>query len=367
MDGLNLNIFNIIILVGIVHGFVFGLVIAFNKKWHSKSNYFLVLTILALALSNLQYWFMDTGFIDRSVYNRHHLLFVPFEFLILPFFYLFVKSYLNIPIKQSEKIGLYSPFVLCVLYLFAKDTTQLNLNLAKTINLVIEYISIIFSIVLIILVFKFIYRYEKAHSENQLLEVKIKTKWLKNVLYLGLSIVLLWCISVSFLEITKNRGFYIFYPLWISIAFIIYWIGYASILQKQIFKERKAIRTVKGRPQITEKSPTSYSKIDILISDKKLYLDPNLSLNSIAKKTNLSEGYISQLINTNTNVNFNDYINLLRINEAKQMLKSKTYDNYTVVSIGLESGFNSKSSFYAAFKKFTGKTPVQYKKDVRNL
>lgn len=53
MNNLNLNVFNIIILVGIVHGFIFSLVITFNKKWHSKTNYYLVLTILALALNNL--------------------------------------------------------------------------------------------------------------------------------------------------------------------------------------------------------------------------------------------------------------------------------------------------------------------------
>ena len=52
---------------------------------------------------------------------------------------------------------------------------------------------------------------------------------------------------------------------------------------------------------------------------------------------------------------------------AKEHLSNKEFDNYTIVAIGLESGFNSKSSFYTAFKKFTNKTPVQYKKDVRNL
>nr|WP_298556261.1 helix-turn-helix domain-containing protein [uncultured Algibacter sp.] len=87
----------------------------------------------------------------------------------------------------------------------------------------------------------------------------------------------------------------------------------------------------------------------------------------LSKELNLSEGYISQLINKNSNLNFNDYINSLRITDAKNMLVDSEYNNYTILAIGLESGFNSKSSFYTAFKKFTGKTPVEYKKSVRNL
>ena len=87
----------------------------------------------------------------------------------------------------------------------------------------------------------------------------------------------------------------------------------------------------------------------------------------MSKKCSLSENYVSQLINKNSNYNFNDYINNYRVEVAKEMLSNIEFDNYTITSIGLESGFNSKSSFYAAFKKFTNLTPIQYKKSVRNL
>lgn len=152
---------------------------------------------------------------------------------------------------------------------------------------------------------------------------------------------------------------------------MIYWIGYTAILQKHLYKERKEIRdklilTVKSLT-LKESNTDAFSKIKSLIVDSEMYLNPTLSLKSLSKKLNLSEGYISQQINSNSEMNFNDYINKSRIENAKQMLLDKTFDNYTIQSIALESGFNSKSSFYSAFKKFTNKTPVQYKKDVRNL
>ena len=71
---------------------------------------------------------------------------------------------------------------------------------------------------------------------------------------------------------------------------------------------------------------------------------------------------ISQLVNQNTDYNFNDYINSFRVEDVKKMLERPDYINYTIVAIGLEAGFNSKASFYRAFKKFEGMTPTEYLK-----
>ena len=68
-------------------------------------------------------------------------------------------------------------------------------------------------------------------------------------------------------------------------------------------------------------------------------------------------------MNTYAGSNFSDYINSYRVEEAKKLLADTTFDNYTIVAVGLECGFNSKSTFYNAFKKFTGVTPTVYKKD----
>ncbi|HMR15475.1 helix-turn-helix domain-containing protein [Mariniflexile maritimum] len=269
--------------------------------------------------------------------------------------------------KQNEKILLYSPFVVCVLYLGTKDAIQIDLKLAKIINLIIEYVSIGFSIIIIYLIFKVLQQYQKQKTKYLLSDVKIKTKWLKNLLYVGLGIIFIWFVSVSLLETSNIKGFYIFYPLWIGITLIIYWIGYTAMIQKQIFNDRKEIRIKKENSLKVKANKTTYNKIDDLITNTKLHLNPALSLQILSQELNLSEGYISQLINKNSGLNFNDYINLLRVNDAKEMLVNKEYKNYTIVAIGLEAGFNSKSSFYTAFKKFTGKTPVEYKKDVRNL
>lgn len=374
MNDLNFNVFNIIILVGVVLGFIFSLIIALNKKLSTKTNYFLILTILALSLSNLQYWFIDTGIIPRYKYENNSILFIPFEFLILPFFFLFVKSYLNRKVDEIKSFYLFIPFMLGIIYLLVRNLIHTNITIVKIFNLIVEYISIFFSVVIIILVFRLLTIYKKEHSEYNKYDVEIKTEWLKRLLYIGMLLCLTWFLSLSLIKGFYKGGYYHLYPLWIGMAILIYWIAYTSIIQKHLYQQRKEIRarvsliTIEDhiKPKRKEDSEVYY-KIDSLIVDTKLYLNPSLSLKTLSEKLHLSEGYISQIINKNSNKNFNDYINYLRVNDAKNMLVDSDYNNYTILAIGLESGFNSKSSFYTAFKKFTGETPSEYKKEVRNL
>ncbi|MEO9893631.1 helix-turn-helix domain-containing protein [Aurantibacter sp.] len=104
-----------------------------------------------------------------------------------------------------------------------------------------------------------------------------------------------------------------------------------------------------------------FKKLEELMRFKKLYRNPSLSLTSVADVLGISACYLSSMINSLLNKSFIDFINEYRVADVKRNLSSNAFDHYTVVSVGLESGFNSKSAFYSAFKKHTGLTPVQYK------
>ncbi|NMH89145.1 helix-turn-helix domain-containing protein [Flavivirga algicola] len=105
-----------------------------------------------------------------------------------------------------------------------------------------------------------------------------------------------------------------------------------------------------------------FKELELLMKEGKIYRDPNLGLSSVAQKLKISSNYLSQLVNKLTGQNFADYINTFRVEEVKLKLTNANFANYTVVGIGLESGFNSKSTFYSAFKKITGISPSTYRK-----
>ncbi|WP_106791816.1 helix-turn-helix domain-containing protein [Aquimarina sp. Aq78] len=118
---------------------------------------------------------------------------------------------------------------------------------------------------------------------------------------------------------------------------------------------------IKNESHITNDN-VYFKELDFLMKEAKIYRDPNLGLDSMAKKLNISGNYLSQLVNKLSGYNFTDYVNRYRIKDAKFKLRNPNFINYTIIAIALESGFNSKSTFYSAFKKLTGISPKEYRK-----
>ncbi len=92
------------------------------------------------------------------------------------------------------------------------------------------------------------------------------------------------------------------------------------------------------------------------------YLDPELTLDQLAKQLSLKSRLLSQVINDELGQNFYDFINRNRIEEASRLLTNPKDPKITVLEVLYEVGFNSKSSFNTLFKKYTGLTPSEFKK-----
>ena len=98
----------------------------------------------------------------------------------------------------------------------------------------------------------------------------------------------------------------------------------------------------------------------LLIGEKELFLNPNLTLDETAKEMKTSKHLLSQYLNEKLGKSFTNFINEYRIEKAKELLQHK--NNYTIEGLGYECGFNSKSTFFTTFKRITGKTPAEYQK-----
>lgn len=97
-----------------------------------------------------------------------------------------------------------------------------------------------------------------------------------------------------------------------------------------------------------------------VMQTEKLYRNPDLKINDVAKYLNVSMHELSACINLHNGNNFFDYINKLRIEELKTTLLDEKNSHLTLFAIARESGFKSNSSFYRVFKKYMDQTPKQY-------
>lgn len=111
-----------------------------------------------------------------------------------------------------------------------------------------------------------------------------------------------------------------------------------------------------------EQASVLTDKLQRVIAEEHLYKNPDLKLNDLAKKINISGHQLSQLLNDNLGKSFAAYINEYRINEACQMIAN--HSTIKLEAIGYEVGFNSKSTFYTAFKKHKNTTPTLYKEQL---
>jgi AraC-like DNA-binding protein len=131
-------------------------------------------------------------------------------------------------------------------------------------------------------------------------------------------------------------------------------------IQKDIrVTERNSVVGI-GRGETLEKLE---EKLESVITTLKPYLKKDLALYELAAMVNTNQTYLSNYLNQVQQTNFNDYVNQYRVKEACRLMLDHQQDNLTIEMLAGISGFNSTSTFYTAFKKFTGMSPIAFKKN----
>ena len=111
----------------------------------------------------------------------------------------------------------------------------------------------------------------------------------------------------------------------------------------------------------TDKELNQYkTRLIHLMNEDELYLNPELSLRSLADYMNLPPNHMSQLLNEGFNKNFADYTNSYRLENFKSKLETEAAHQLTLLALAYDSGFNSKTVFNTFFKKKLGITPKAY-------
>lgn len=100
------------------------------------------------------------------------------------------------------------------------------------------------------------------------------------------------------------------------------------------------------------------------MNESEVWKDSELSIGKLADQTSISKHQLSEVLNEYLGKSFYVFVNEYRVEYAKQLLRSREFANWSIIAVGYECGFNSKTAFNNFFKKYTQQTPSEFKKSI---
>ena len=328
--------------LGAFNGLIVGLYFMFFTKPKHLSNYLLGGLFLALSVrvgKSVFFYFsnyMADGYIQFGLFAC---------WLIGPLLLYYVKS----AVHPNQKLGKQAILVLTALGILGVGV-NLFFSWSDYPDLWDTFVKIIYYQWLVFVLFSGWVLY----AQREVWYTKSKNKpfklWMLSI-YFG---NLLICVAFN----TANYTSYIVGALSFSFVF------YALILLLLFNKRRDEllllhVEKYKSNKLNTTQAESIFKKLDSMVTKEQLFLDADLSLQKLAERLKVSTVKVSQTLNEYAETSFNDYVNSLRISRAKEMITNQS--SFTFEAIAMDCGFNSKSTFYAAFKKHTGMTPSQFR------
>ena len=367
------SFYHVLIFLGIFQGLLLSYIFLFNKKFRKKSSIAIAISMVTIVLSGASEILQDLHLVEQ--YSA--LAYLPISNLSLSTLglYYFVVFLLN-PNYRFQKIDFWILLPFGILFILKLVVYSIHLLVPQLIenraffnscyNILTNFLPIVYLLSLVLMIIQKVNHYHE-NLFNNFSETRGKELyWLRNLAYLLLGFSFFWCF-VMVQVFTTNQRIPLFYALWVTLCFLMIWLAYFVILRRDVFAIPifNTTKVTEEKGPLSDKTEEHYQRLLQLMEEEKLYRDAQLSMDTLAEKTQLSNGYLSKIINQKEGKNFYNFVNAFRIAEVKTYLTLPDYDHYSILGIGLEAGFKSKSTFNAVFKKMTGMTPSAYKKTIK--
>lgn len=221
------------------------------------------------------------------------------------------------------------------------------------------------------LIIYYSYKSQKAinRAVGELTVEEHKIVWIRRIIqsfkyYFSLVLIVLLADFLIFNFIYDESYFYFirfyYYPFFIGIAALTYWIGLEGFSRRKVSLH---VKKAELSPEEKEKLKEIEMLINTAMQEQKLYKNQQISLNSLSEKLELKPYLVSKCLSEIINKRFNDYINEFRVKEVQALMKDPANDKYTLLSLAMDAGFNSKSSFNRAVSKHLGISPSELKRE----
>ncbi len=355
------QLIHIAALIAIFQSLFLSLFFFTNKRGNRSGNRIFASLLLVFSI-NIGYSFtLSEGMLQYFYqYGREISYFGQVSLLIGPLLYFYVKSLLipNFTLHKKDLIHTLL-FFSSIVFFFVWPLLNVPYNWNKTIAFVYRIAPLVQDAFYMGLIF-FTFRKSKISIKDFLWQGNAKISWLR-IFVVGF--ILIWNIKLQGFIAFNVEDLWKFCPYTESLYFLVLFL-FLNIIIFSVLKKPELFTPIKRyeSSEINQEDRVKYlAKLKYVLETGRLFLNPKLSLPILAKELSIPTHCLSQIINEEFNKNFNDFINGYRIAESKKLFAETTNGEKGILEIAYSVGFNSKSSFYVAFKKDTGLTPKQFK------
>lgn len=363
----------IIVYSGIGIGLFVSLLLNNRNARRSRANVFLSILLISLAFSITHILFAGRILDNLSV--EAYPVGDPTFLLISPLLWFYIQELTGNKVRLSLKSILhFLPFltvIFCSLYFRSRSGNAVT-HLIQAQQKLVVIVFWVFTLAQFTVYQVFIRRswvsYQRIMQEEVSNTEDVNINWVR--FFMGV----FWLINLFFL-FSLFAVIHLDYLKWLGKAiallfsFSIFALSYKGILQREIFHinpEENSPNAGSIVAYVEPKTVDSDLKNRLLdyMDTKKPYLDSELTLSALAKDLNISRSQLSQLINDGMGDNFYNFVNKYRVEQVKKFMTDSSMKNLNMLGLALEAGFKSKSTFNLIFKRFTGLTPTEFRKNL---
>ncbi|TWW02276.1 helix-turn-helix domain-containing protein [Chitinophaga pinensis] len=365
------GIFSTLMLLGALQGFIMSGLLFFARKRPARDR-LLAILILLIALACLNLHIFESSWVNGFPLLRFLLNFVPLVVVmpVGPLLYFYVKSTLDqtFRVNKTQRPHFYStiidiiPQLVALIYVGGVLAGLLRSH-PEPWGIFIDTYNIYADIPRWLSMTIYVYLSYRYISVTQINNEK-HLRWIKQFLQIFLVFQMIWFIYLVPYVIPrftdKLLNMVDWYPVYIPLVILIYYLGIKGYMMtaEEETVAPKAVPSPAPIPDtiITEAVPLLLKAME----QDQLYLNPELNLSLVAQHIGLAPKTISAVLNQHLQKSFNEFINEYRVAAFKQKIAASQQEQYTIMSLALESGFNSLPTFQRAFRNNTGMSPREY-------
>ena len=381
---IRIGIFDVIIFLGVFQGLLLSWFFIKNSGGNRKANLFQGLFLVTISLSIFEEWLNNTGVIVRVLWLTNFS--ESFNFAFAPLFYFYIRTCINPDSKRKTWVHFIPFFFWAVYMIFAfmqPDGNKYNsyiqtkhpdwaampwddsisddpLGVRRFVNhLMLLQLAVYIFMSARAVVMKFRSSGESlVRTENTMLRV------LRNSVIHVLILISIMIITKIVFGMRSDIGgylvasyvsFMIYATTWQILNRSDYFDSPTSFLFFPAVKYRKSSLSEENKDDILK-------KIKHEMEQGSYFTNSLASLSGLARQINESPHHVSQVINEKMNRNFFEMLAFYRVEHAKKLIRQDKHGKITVEELAELVGYNSKSSFNSAFKKYSSKTPSEYRK-----